>query len=164
MTAAIPKQLPLGLPLHVRTVMVTVETVRAALHVDAQTVWDWIDDGTIYHAWDISATPGGPTAQRELRIWMRDVLILADELRTVSKPTIATRQFPAGLQPDVVDAIIGTQRGRLSAVELTYALCCSRQHIHNLWRAGSLTGARVSHSLYIDRPSFVRFLEARLCQ
>lgn len=145
-------QLALQMPVSARTVLVTVETVRAALGVDTETVWSWIDDGTIRWAWDISATPSGDQANRELRIWLRDVLRLAD--------SPATGLHDQDL-PQAIRAIIGHDRERVSAHELTRTLCCSRMHVHRLVDAGLLDGPMVGRVQFVTRPSLVRFLTNR---
>lgn len=148
------KQLALYLPISQRTVLVTVETVRAALGVDTETVWRWIDDGTIRWAWDISASLEAPTrANRELRVWARDLLRLAGD----------SGAFPA--DPDLstaVQAVIGHHRPRVTAQELSQTLCCSRSHVHRLLGAGCLSGNQEAHSQWITRESLVQFLTSRV--
>ena len=162
---ATASQLSLGIPIHQRTVLVTVETIRAALAVDTRTVLDWVEDGTLYHVWDISAaTDRTDKACRELRVWMRDVILLAGELQGDGhQRKIATRQLPTGLQPDVIDAIIGTQLPGVPTKMIERNFCCSRMLVNSLWKAGFLRGTKVAGNVYYERTSLVEFLRDRIC-
>ena len=145
-------QLKLSLPVSQRTALVTVETVRAALGVDVETVWGWIDDGTILWAWDISAAERRDAANRELRVWARDVLRLGGA-------TLGSAVEP-GL-PQAIRMIIGHDRDRLSVQDLARLLCSSRQHLHRLVDSGLLVGPQVGHCQFVTRNSLVAFLEER---
>lgn len=149
---ATASQLKLSIPVAQRTTLVTVETVRAALAVDVETVWGWIDDGTIIWAWDISAAERRGEANRELRVWVRDVLRLCGHtLGSVVEPGL----------PQAIRTIIGHDRDRIAVQELVHTLCASRQHIHRLISSGLLIGPRVGQRQFVTRNSLVAFLEER---
>lgn len=138
-------QLPLAITLSQRTVLVTADTARAALGVDADTIAAMIDDGRIRWAWDISAGQG---EVRAIRIWARDLI----------HHDACLRMYPA----DAIDHIIATTRDRMRAVEVCQLLLCSRPHIHALLRLGHLTGDQVGHTAYIHTVALRHFLSARL--
>jgi hypothetical protein len=142
-------QRPLPLYIHQRTALVTVETARCALGVDTDSILAMLDDGTLRWAWNISAG----SQLREIRIWARDVI------------TYQTGLGPERLHSstEVIDSVIGTQRDRLSSVEIsTHILICSRDLAGDLVRLGQLRGDLVGHTQWITRDSLVQFLTRRL--
>lgn len=141
-------QIPLAFTLSQRTVLVPVETVRAALGVDAETIYARIETGEIMWAWDIAVHTGRVNGVREIRIWARDF---------VAPGTTQSLDSAA-----VVNAVIGTERDRLRAVEVAQLFIASRPHIDRLVTAGALCGPLVGHTQWITRESLERFLHSRL--
>lgn len=135
------RQTHLTLDVHQRVTLLNVDTVRALLGVDSETVKNRIDDGQLCWVFDISVVDN---YRRELRIWARTL-----------EPggTLALAQ--------VIDEIIGTQRPTLRGAELEVLLLCSRQHIQQLHERGLLRGEVVGHTRHIKRDSLVAFLRRR---
>jgi hypothetical protein len=138
-------QAHLNLAVHQRTVLVTQETVRASLGIDADSVAAKVDCGELRWVWDISAGGG---EIRELRFWARELIA----------PSLCV-----ALQLDaVIDSMIGTTRAHLRAVEVGQLLLCSRPHILAHVREGDLSGPLVGHTQSISRASLVAYFRGRL--
>jgi excisionase family DNA binding protein len=147
-----PHQPLLNLALHQRTALVTVETARAALGIDADSVLARIDAGLLRWSWDVSASaspsPSTPSTLREIRLWARE--LIAPELCADLDPAHAIR------------LVIGLDRDRLRAVEVAQLLLISRPTIMRLVAAGELQGPRMGHAQLVQRPSLAAFLARRL--
>ena len=153
-----PHQPLLNLALHQRTALVTVETARAALGIDADSVLARIDAGLLRWAWDVSASPPPPRhspaqrddggSLREIRLWARE--LIAPELCADLDPAHAIR------------LVIGLDRDRLRAVEVAQLLLISRPTIMRLVAAGELQGPRTGHAQLVQRSSLAAFLARRL--
>jgi hypothetical protein len=137
-------QLLIPFRIHQRTVLVTVETAKAALGLDAESIWAMIDCGEIRWAWNIATRVNG---LREIRIWARELM----------QPGL---ELPAS---EVIDMLIGTSRPRLTSVEIArHVLCCSRPHMLDLLRSGELAGDMVGHHQFVHRASLAEFLTRRM--
>ena len=137
----------LALVLSRRTVLVSVEVARAVLGVDAETIYGQIDCGGIRWAWDIACQP---REIREVRVWAREL---------IAPDTAGELQRGA-----VIEAVIGTHKERLRAVEVGQLLICSRPHIHKLVATGDLAGPLAGGTQYIERESLAQFLNNRMMQ
>jgi len=135
----------LNLPVHQRTVLVTVDTVRAARGVDADTILGQVDAGELRWAWDVSAGKG---EVRELRLWARE--IIAPE--ACAKLTAAA----------VVSSVIGSDKARWRGTELAQLLLVSRPHIKALADAKELPGQIAAGTLWVARAALEKFLTTRL--
>ena len=133
----------LSLTLHQRTALVTVDTARAIMGVDAESVAAMVDDGRLPVVFDI-ALPGAN--RRELRIWARSL-----------EPSFS-------LQPSAFSLadLIGTSRETLRGSEVERLLLCSAQHVKALHGCGLLLGQIVGHTRHITRASLTDLLAARL--
>jgi len=139
-------QRALDLGLHQRTVLVTTETARAALGVDAETVWTRVDSGTLRWVWNVSAA-GGPL--RELRFWARE-LVAPDACRDLDLD-------------HVVNQVVGMEsREYLRSGEVAHLLLVSDPHVGRLWKAGALPGLIAGRTLKLRRDGLVKFLQERI--
>jgi hypothetical protein len=133
----------LQLQLNQRTALVTVDTARAVLGVDAETIAARIDEGQIRWVFDI-ALPGAE--RRELRLWASSLVA----------PEIVHRDSAR-----VIAAIIGHQRATLRGGEVEQLLLCSAQHIQRLHEARLLAGQIIGHTRHLTAASLTAFLQAR---
>ena len=149
---ALQTQLPLVV--HRRTALVTVDTARAVLGVDADTILARIELGAIRWAWDIGMH--GRATDRvipEYRLWARELF---------SQPPIIPAA-PSQLTPqEVIHAVIGVERLRMTRVEVAHLLLCSRPHIMALVRVGELQADDANPLNFVTRLSLGKFLESRL--
>ena len=137
-------QRQLNLSISQRTVLVTVDMVRAARGVDADTISAQVDAGELRWVWDVS---NGTGAVRELRFWAREIIA----------PELCAELTPAA----VVKMILGADRARWRGVELAQLLLVSRPHIFRLHEGGELKGEIVSGTLYVPRLVVEKFLTQR---
>lgn len=135
----------LNLQLHQRTALVSVDTARAVLGVDIETILDRIDSGIYQWAFDISPAPDHDEHKREIRIWGKDIIA----------PGMATELNVA------IDCIIGTQRDRLRGTEVAHLLLCSGATIMRLVDQKLLCGPLTGHTQHITRASLAQFLIKR---
>ncbi len=141
----------LNLSLHQRTVLVTTETARAALGVDAETLMTRVESGGLRWVFDVSAVDGGPRdgRLRELRFWVREI-IAPETTRTLT---------PA----QVVEQVVGTpSREHLRSGEVAHLLLVSDPHVGRLWQRGMLPGVIAGRALKLRRDGLVKFLNERL--
>lgn len=137
----------LPLTLNQRTSLVCVDTVRAVLGCDADTVFARIESGELPYAFDVS-TAGAAGRIREWRVWRV----------AVEEPTAARAVPPA----TAIAEIIGTERELLRGDEVRQLLLVSRPHLHALWRADQLTGFLAGGAIRLHRAGLEKFLLARL--
>lgn len=135
----------LNLSLSARTVLVTPDTVRAALGVDADTVAAKVDCGELRWVWNVAL--GREIA--ELRFWAREIIS--------PESVTAANYSPA----KVVAEILGS-RSRWRGVELAQLLLVSRPTIMRLVNAGELKGEIVNGAIHVWRAPLEKFLLARL--
>jgi hypothetical protein len=143
-------QRPLGLALSQRTALVTMETVRAALGVDAETIWMRIECGQLRWVFDVSAvTNSQPGRLRELRFWAREVIA----------PETCRELAPEA----VVDQVVGVkEREHLRSSEVAHLLLVSDPHVGRLWQRGLLPGLIAGRTLKLRRDGLVTFLRERI--
>lgn len=147
------------LPLSVsaRTALVTVETARAMLGVDTDTVFSLHESGAVRWAWDIGATRAHSAKahgeRREWRIWARSVQ--AYQRR---------ESLPFATIEAVVSEILPLRRERFPSGEAGQLLCCSRHHLSMLVRAKLLDRTFTGGGFFISRVSFASFLTRRSLQ
>ena len=147
------------LPLSVsaRTALVTVETARAMLGVDSDTVFALHESGSLRWAWDIGASRAHSARsageRREWRIWARSVQAYQKR-----------EALPFSTIQAVVGEILPVRRDRFPSGEAGQLLCCSRHHLSMLVRAGLLARSFTGGSFYISRESLSQFLTQRSLQ
>jgi hypothetical protein len=134
----------LNLSISQRTVLVTVDMVRAALGVDADSVTAKVDAGELRWVWDVSCGTG---AVRELRFWAKEI--------------IAPEFTRAQSLPQVVAEVLGKERLRWRGTEIAHLLLVSRPQIFRLHEAGDLAGEIVGGTLYVTRAVLEKFLIKR---
>lgn len=148
------KPLARTLPFEVSTAvsLVSVDTARAVLGMDTESVTAQVERGRLRWVWDF-ASPGSET-RRELRFW-------AGELG-------GYHGAPDDLAEDlsrVIAEIIGpTPGGRQRAAVLSIRFSISAQLIMDMVRAGVWAEDRVQHTRFIRRHSLENFLQSRLIQ
>ena len=146
------RQPQLSLVVPASTALVTVETARALLGCDEDSVLGLIDEGKIAWAWDIALTRDKTRRIRELRIWAQS-LVARQELG----------EQPGGPIESVIREVVGMRtRERMRASEVRALLCCSQQHIQRLAQCGELRG-EVERGIrrWITRESLEQFLKRR---
>ena len=135
----------LNLSINQRTVLVTVDMVRAALGVDADSVQARVEAGEFRWVWNVSAGQGDV---RELRFWARE--IIAPE--TTKHLTVAM----------ALNLILGLERLHWRGTEIAHLLLVSRPQIFRLHESGELPGEIVGRTLRVTRAAVVHFLTQRL--
>ena len=135
----------LNLSINQRTVLVTVDMVRAALGVDADSVQARVEAGEYRWVWNVSAGRGDV---RELRFWARE--IIAPE--TTKHLTVAM----------ALNLILGLERLHWRGTEIAHLLLVSRPQIFRLHESGELPGEIVGRTLRVTRAAVVHFLTQRL--
>lgn len=135
----------LNLSISQRTVLVTVDMVRAARGVDADTITGLVDAGELRWVWDVGI---GRRELRELRFWARE--IIAPEF---------CRELTA---EQAIAGVLGSDRTRWRGTEISHLLLVSRAHICRLHAAEELPGTIVDGTLWVQRPALVKFLTERL--
>lgn len=123
-----------------RTVLVTVDVLRAKFGCDAQRVFELVEDGRLRWVFNV----GIKRRVRELRFWLGEI--------------IAPQHAPRKTADEVISAILGSapafRRG-----EFERAWVLSAQHVMRLVDAGEL---RLTRSGKVTRISAKKFLERRL--
>jgi len=139
----LPQRL-LNLPINHRTVLVTMEMVRANLGVDAESVQAKVDAGEIRWIWNVA------TGERisELRFWAKELI---------------APEFCAGLNLEqVINQLLGEVRLIWRGVEIEHLLLVSRPTVKKLCDEGALAGEIVGGTFHFRRAAVVNFLRARL--
>jgi excisionase family DNA binding protein len=139
----------LNLSINQRTVLVTLDTVRASLGVDADSIIAKVDAGELRWVWNVS---NGTGEVRELRFWARE--IVAPELTRELTPAKAL-ELILGDSPLAV-------RKDWRGVEIAQLLLVSRPQIFRLHEAGELPGVIVGGTLKVKREALKTFLRTRL--
>lgn len=128
-----------------RTVLVTVDMVRAALGVDADSIAARIDAGEIRWVWDVS---GGTRTVRELRFWTKEII---------------TPDFTRSLSPArAISEVLGSSKPTWRGSEIAHLLLVHKSTISRLHEVGELPGEIVSGTLYVPRAGLEQFLVRRL--
>jgi hypothetical protein len=144
MTSTLSRQRPLPLVINQRTVLVDVQTVRAARCVDAESVFALVDNGDLQWVFDMATDGPGGAQRRELRFWTRE--IIAPE--TTASLSIA----------QVIKSILGEKKIFHSGeIEQQWVLC--QQSIMRLRQSGDFAGGKGS----LTRDSLETFLIKRWC-
>jgi hypothetical protein len=143
----------LWLPLHEGTVMVTMDTVRAALGLNAERVLEKVESGRLRWVWDISlrrqsAGLGAGGSVRELRFWVCELVAPEWCHELAPQQTLAL--------------ILGGRREHWRATEVMQWLLCSRAVVKRLVDADQLSGPKLGRARWISRESLAGFLERRL--
>lgn len=134
-------QLPLK-----RTVLLTLEMVRAARGLHARHIRHQLDEGKLQWVWNISAGRGRCA---ELRFWAREVI--APELCILLSPL------------QVIGMVLGAERQVWGAADLEALLLCSKQHVHALLRSDlKEPGAARRGRKTVTRATLERFFLNRL--
>jgi hypothetical protein len=140
--ARVPESLPVAFSR--RTVLVTLDVVRAVFGVDAEEVMKMVESGELQWVFDLSARGA---AYRELRFWTRE--LVAPE-RCLMTPARA------------VQLILGEDRGRWRGTEIQQLLLVSRPSVLRWHRSGVLPGETLNRTLWVTRRTLEQFLTERL--
>lgn len=147
-----PRQPQLDLRISDRSPLVTIETARATLGIDEDSVLALIDCGKIRWAWDIAVLGGISRRLREVRIWAQCLVCHQSGLDQPGVDIATT-----------VDSLLsGTASDWISAARVRALLCCSQQHIERLSRSQLLVGEVRGRARWILRSSLHRFLTTRV--
>jgi len=134
-----------------RTVLITVDALRAHLGVDADTILARIDAGDYRWVFDVSAVRSrrfhSAKHVRELRIWANEVI---------------APEFVAALTEEQAVAEIIGGRERYYGTEIAQLLLVSRPQIFRLNQGKELDGEIVGGKLWVGRAVLADFLLRRL--
>ncbi len=139
------QQRSLNLAVAAQSVLVRMDSVQTFRGVDAETVYDLVDDGTLRWVWDFNN--GGGRA-RQLRF-------LALEVFT---PEIAQRLTLEG----VLRLILGESRDTFRGTEIASRLRLDRSSIHRFYHDSELGGTVTGKTLHVSRLTLETFLRAKL--
>jgi hypothetical protein len=132
----------LNIQLSQRTVLVDVNSVRAALGIDADSVSAKIDNGELQWVFDVSTSR---TKIRELRFWAREV---------IAPESVAFLSLSK-----VISQIVPQSRDWFHGSEIAHLLLISRPTLMLL--SGELKGEIINHSLRVKRTALEKFLALR---
>jgi excisionase family DNA binding protein len=139
-------QTRLLLPVVSSTTLVTVDTARAALGFDAETVAGMCESGKLV-AYDLSSG----TARREIRIW-------ADSIRA----HIDGSRLPQD-EMDRLQIIIGHEVCEwIPTTQLAQRVCVHRRQVYRWVEDGDLVAHQVDNKWRVLRASLFPFLKGRL--
>jgi hypothetical protein len=134
----------LNLSISQRTVLVTVDMVRAALGVDADSVIAKVEAGELRWVFDVSC--GGSIS--EWRFWAKEII---------------APEFCAGLTlAGAMKEILGSERARWRGTEIQHLLLVSRPTVKKLHDDGALPGDIVGGTFSFRRATLETFLRQRL--
>lgn len=123
--------------------LVTMGIARAISGKTADAIHCEMESGTVRFVWNIGS--GNQIATP--RIWLRALV----EPASVARMTL----------PEVIAAILGTQRNRWRGVEVAQMLMVSRPQIHRLRKVKALPGTISGHTFWVTRPTLERFFVKR---
>lgn len=138
----------LNLPLSHRTVLVSMEVVRAVQALDWESIMAKVDCGEFRFAFDISAAARGSGHCAEWRFWVREI---------IAPESCAGLEMPRG-----IEMIINTTRPRLSRIETAHILGCTRTHVMRLVDSGFLIADAAAADRFITRASLQDFLKTKI--
>lgn len=140
------KQSRLALPVAQATTLVSVDTARAALGLDAESVTALCESGLLV-AFDLST---GCSTRREIRIWADSIRGHVDGIHVAADPH------------DEIEAIIGhTAAEWIACTQLAQRFCVHRRSVYRWREDGDLDGHLVGHVMQVRRSSIVPFLSHR---
>ena len=139
-----PLQRGLNLPLSTRTVLVTLDTLRSVLGVDADSILAKVEAGEL--RWVFNVAVGDDV--RELRFWAKELIAPEFVTNLTIKQAIAE--------------ILGSQRARWRGTEIAQLLLVSRPTIMRLVNTEELPGDVIGGVIQVPRASLEKFLLARL--
>jgi hypothetical protein len=149
----------LSLPVASNVALVSLDSARTILGVDAESVSALIDDGTLRWVWDFAISTKA-ASRRELRFWKLDLLAAHARMQQQPEP-IPTRDL---LLPTVLETILPPTKAAFHASELQALFTCSAQLIQSFCRSHHMAGEVRAHTRWVSRQSLVSFLSQRLVQ
>jgi hypothetical protein len=134
----------LNLSISQRTVLVTMDMVRAALGLDADSVMARVEAGELRWVFDIAT--GSQIS--ELRFWAKEII---------------APEFCAGLTlAQAMKEILGSERARWRGTEIQHLLLVSRPTVKKLHDDGRLPGDLVNGTFSFRRAAVESFLRAAI--
>lgn len=131
------------------TTLLTVDTARAVLGVDAETIYALCESGALSHAFDLVARGAGEMPS--IRIWQECV---ARRQRMEPQPAVT--------DAEALDAIVGFARSEfIAAGHVAQRFTTHRSTILRLHQTGQLVGSFTGHKLQFRRADVIRFLAGR---
>lgn len=139
----------LNFPLSQRTVLVTVDMVRAVRGVDADSVFAAVDNGNLKWVFDVAPEINSADRKvRELRFWAAE--IIGPEF--VAKLSIA----------EAIKSILGEHRQEWRGTQIEQLLLVSRPTVMRLNHSGNLPGEIIKGALRVGRPQLEQFFAMSL--
>jgi hypothetical protein len=143
-----PRQMPLPLRVHARTVLVATETARAVTGLDADSLASRAGSEL---AWVFDVSPGPGIGCRELRWWLPEL-----------QAFVAEQPFLRGWE-ELHAAVCPAARETIGTGELGQVLCLSRPSLARLAGAGQLERRQNGKGKWVvTRSSVWRFLTERI--
>lgn len=140
-------QARLALTIAQGTTLVTVDTARAVLGMDADSVAGLCESGALAYAFDLRSASAD---RREIRIW-------AQSIESYVRGTQVE-----GSDWDAIESIVGHHTADwIACSRLAQRFVVSRRSIDRWVREGSLYGVVTGHTLQIRRSTVVPFLTSR---
>ena len=129
------------------TTLVTVDTARAVLGMDNDSVTALCESGSIQYAFDLRSNTAD---RREVRIWAES---LESYLRGIR---IETDDASA------LESIVGHGTCEwVACSRVTQRFCVHRRSVDRWAKAGDVVGVVTGHTLQIRRASLIPFLQSR---
>ena len=145
----VPNQSRLPMLIASNTALVSVDTARAVLGVDGDTIYGLCQDGSLSHTYDLYSRGDGELAN--IRIWAESV-------------SARQRLEPQPSMPDaeVLEIIVGMRAStHISCVTLAQRFLLHRASVLRWHQSGHLAGIITGGILKFRREDVIRFLQAR---
>lgn len=140
--------------------LVSIDTARGVLGIDAESISALVDNGELLWVWNFALSPRA-SSRRELRFWRLDVITAQGRLANKNATPVTNVR---GLTlPTVIDTILPRTKASFHAAELQQLFTISAQALHRFVDGRHLEGEVRDHTLWITRGSLAAFLEQRLC-
>lgn len=141
------KQMALQLPVTSATTLVSVDTARAVLGLDAQSVTALCESGELEYTFDLRRTDA---ERREVRIWTESLLAYARGIRLPADPMAA------------IESIIGHSLAEwIACSQLSLRFTVHRRSVVRWIESRDVVGVLTGHTHQIQRQSLVPFLTSR---
>lgn len=129
------------------TTLVALDTARAVLGMDAESVTALCESGQLAYAFDFSAAPN---LRREIRIW-----------------TECLQSYQSGVElphddDAAIESIVGHSYAEwIACSQVAQRFCVHRRTIYRWAAAGDVLTNQAGHVIHVLRGSLTRFLQVR---
>ena len=141
------KQLALQLPVTAHTTLISVDTARAVLGLDAQSVAALCESGELEYTFDLRRADA---ERREVRIWTESLLAYSRGIRVESDPESA------------IQSIIGHSLAEwIACSQLSLRFTVHRRSVVRWAEAHEVVGVLSGHTYQVQRASLIPVLMSR---